>query len=1206
MSLTANDENCEVHLAVDVCDFGFAAPQQTGRTSILRPSQKQNLPKSAVKPMKVSFQTPVRDPLTQKIMTPDVGSKQDCPLIENYTADHAAGSADLGETGTAVVKDSHCGILNPTAYPDDEMPVTSKGAYSIDFDNLDTLNPFASSVHIQNSPAKPLCPSEKSFPGDFSDLKIAAHKSDRPPHLFSNTDLLPSDDQNVIQNAPPVQMFSTELQSSNKNVLDSTKDYHLLDCSLVLNIEGVLNAQEHVQCNSQIDEQNNLLVPKPSAQGENVIENLLCNSEELGLKTAIDIENPPAKPACNLNILQDKFKVLDVVENVTCPSAAKEILNLDIGQLCTFDPFKSGGSKLQSSPLSELKTVEADSTDQVRDSEKHSLASKDLCKLNMELFETIDPLKTGEPQLKDSQVFESKTIDHSALMQSATCFENGAPLSAANELFNLNIEPLDTIDPFKLGGSKLQNSPVCSSKTTDLVHNGEAGIFKPELPDSMELFKIVGSNIKNSLTGDPTSTDLGGSVPPMLNVDQMDQINPSTTKGTKLQSSLSDGSIPGEIDTIEPDKVHSSAVKQLFKLNSVNPDSTDLFKTDGSNITNSPAMESNSIEGNCVVVATDAGKDEPVKAIYKFDPEQIDAVDPFKTGGSKLQNSPVGVAKHTGLEHDLAATVEIFNPESLASTSFSKSEPVKLDFEFSDTAPKKPPPKNLGKRLGTKVPLKKSCLSQVKEVEKSKEMCADTLEEEVPVSKASYGFDWNKFDDPNFNPFGSGGSKISSSPQHSRSNAADETKKEPVLPHVESDPSLQDLRPQASSEFINQETNKQRIADCSQEASECAEVKFPPKHRVNHWPSNNLAREKEEFVSKRGAQLIAHEETDINDDDFKPAAEFGFGQPTEIDYLEQFGAVSFKESALRKQSLYLKFDPLLRESPKKRLIDSSKRLISLNQSCSPLISLPHESLPRENNEEKPKGLDLLGTFTAADPPPFIKDTSSSSDSQFPLPTSTAVGAIVEMLKYSQKDMDAAIEKFRQEEVRVKELEVLEWKKKYEKLSMEYAEMEQIVSEFEGTITQMIEDSLKQKEQAKLEAQKLMLEKQQLQIDLNSTEKSFSELFKRFEKQKEGIEGFRKNEEALKKCVENYAAKVQKEEQRYQALKAHAEEKINKANEEIAQVRGKSKSEVAAFQATLRKEQMRIQSLEQALEQKTKENDELTKICDDLIMKMEKI
>lgn len=42
---------------------------------------------------------------------------------------------------------------------------------------------------------------------------------------------------------------------------------------------------------------------------------------------------------------------------------------------------------------------------------------------------------------------------------------------------------------------------------------------------------------------------------------------------------------------------------------------------------------------------------------------------------------------------------------------------------------------------------------------------------------------------------------------------------------------------------------------------------------------------------------------------------------------------------------------------------------------------------------------------------------------------------------------------------------------------------------------------------------------------------------------------------------------------------------SRANEEIAQVRNKAKSEIAALQASLRKEQMRIQSLERSLEQK---------------------
>lgn len=55
----------------------------------------------------------------------------------------------------------------------------------------------------------------------------------------------------------------------------------------------------------------------------------------------------------------------------------------------------------------------------------------------------------------------------------------------------------------------------------------------------------------------------------------------------------------------------------------------------------------------------------------------------------------------------------------------------------------------------------------------------------------------------------------------------------------------------------------------------------------------------------------------------------------------------------------------------------------------------------------------------------------------------------------------------------------------------------------------LEDAQKQKEFSKKEMQRMVEEKQQVISDLNSMEKSFSELFKRFEKQKEVLEGYRK-------------------------------------------------------------------------------------------------
>ncbi|XP_035848450.1 microtubule-associated protein futsch isoform X8 [Sander lucioperca] len=195
-----------------------------------------------------------------------------------------------------------------------------------------------------------------------------------------------------------------------------------------------------------------------------------------------------------------------------------------------------------------------------------------------------------------------------------------------------------------------------------------------------------------------------------------------------------------------------------------------------------------------------------------------------------------------------------------------------------------------------------------------------------------------------------------------------------------------------------------------------------------------------------------------------------------------------------------------------------------------------------------------------------------------------------------------------EEIVTKEKEVLEWQRKYEDSRQEVGEMRRIVAEYERTIAQMIgmpEDDQKEKSLSHHTIQQLIMEKDQALSDLNSVEKSLADLFRRYEKMKDVLEGFRKNEEVLKKCAQEYLSRVRKEEQRYQALKIHAEEKLDRANADIAHVRAKAMQEQAAHQASLRKEQMKVDSLERTLEQKNKEIEELTKICDELIAKMGK-
>lgn len=131
----------------------------------------------------------------------------------------------------------------------------------------------------------------------------------------------------------------------------------------------------------------------------------------------------------------------------------------------------------------------------------------------------------------------------------------------------------------------------------------------------------------------------------------------------------------------------------------------------------------------------------------------------------KLQN--VSVAEEASVEGPKPAEeLAISKGELAEKPGVTKAGPVKLEFDFDNTTARKPPPKKLGKRTGIKPPSKKIPITKTKP-ENTEVQNKSNVEDEIPVPKASYKFDWEKLDDPNFNPFG-GGSKISSSPKSSK------------------------------------------------------------------------------------------------------------------------------------------------------------------------------------------------------------------------------------------------------------------------------------------------------------------------------------------------------------------------------------------------------------------------------------------------------
>ncbi|KAF0871011.1 TACC3 protein, partial [Crocuta crocuta] len=478
-----------------------------------------------------------------------------------------------------------------------------------------------------------------------------------------------------------------------------------------------------------------------------------------------------------------------------------------------------------------------------------------------------------------------------------------------------------------------------------------------------------------------------------------------------------------------------------------------------------------------------------------------------------------------------------------------RSGPTGLEFDLFDHASSgREPEKGPGLTPPSRIPESKE--------EKAPE---EAGEGPVPLPQGSYNLDWSKLDDPNFNPFESGGRTQPPACPQSRP-AAPVAKQLPAgLEATGHCPPSQQVPSASGNDILVAQTAAGTPGTAGKEGA--------PGHAAASAPS----------PPPPGPEPPS----DLDEEHFRDPAEV-LGTGADVDYLEQFGSSSFKESALRKQSLYLKFDPLLKDSPQ-RPVPMAPDTSSAQDMAPPSSGSPPEAKLLE--------LDFLGGLGA----PVLDATPCVFRPGSPLlPMGPIVDSIVEVPQYSQKDLDAAVEAARQENVLLRS--------RCETLHAKNLEMGKIMDGFEGIVYQAMEEAQKQKELAKAEIQKILKEKDQLTADLSSMEKSFSDLFKRFEKQKEVIEGYRTNEESLKKCVEDYIARIEKEGQRYQALKAHAEEKLQLANEEIAQVRSKAQAEALAFQASLRKEQMRIQSLEKA----TKENEELTRICDDLISKMEKI
>jgi len=173
----------------------------------------------------------------------------------------------------------------------------------------------------------------------------------------------------------------------------------------------------------------------------------------------------------------------------------------------------------------------------------------------------------------------------------------------------------------------------------------------------------------------------------------------------------------------------------------------------------------------------------------------------------------------------------------------------------------------------------------------------------------------------------------------------------------------------------------------------------------------------------------------------------------------------------------------------------------------------------------------------------------------------------------------------------------------EKLECNNKGMLKVVNEYEKTISEVISDRERERVCHEIAQDKLKQERNQTMDDLQSAERAFNDAHRKYERTKEIIGEFKRNEDLLKEQVKNISEKLKKSEDRFELLKSHAEEKLNAANQALEEIQRSKSGEISKLQIMLRKAEMKVSTLERTVEQKSRENKELTEICDDLISKV---
>ncbi|XP_065211145.1 transforming acidic coiled-coil-containing protein 3 isoform X2 [Planococcus citri] len=404
-----------------------------------------------------------------------------------------------------------------------------------------------------------------------------------------------------------------------------------------------------------------------------------------------------------------------------------------------------------------------------------------------------------------------------------------------------------------------------------------------------------------------------------------------------------------------------------------------------------------------------------------------------------------------------------------------------------------------------------------------------------------------------------------------------------------------------------------------------------PKHQFNHeHATKRIMNCSKENISEAGPATAA----DI--DNINNVNVPFLNDSSELDFISKAGGTGLVAETLRKQSLYVKFDPLVSQEVNSSINDNTLKFDDssiANNTLTAAVNNLNLDTSQENHtsaEVTTESLKLnessVGKLISVTPVKSPRKNTPKSSPRYadidPDDVSKLQSLLLKQMKREEafkEEIDSlkleneqVLKKLQNSEQEISNLKsvleaVQENEKKLKNELMERIKSKQqlslIMEEYEKTMSQMVSKRDEEKKEHDAIIKKIEAERDSTLQHLNNLENAFNDIHQKYERGKAVNEALKKNEDLLKKNLSDYEQTVKTVENKYELLKSHATSQLEKANQELELITQSYEKEQAKMKAMLKKSEIQISSLQNALERKSKENQELTAICDELIVKL---